>query len=284
MRSSESARARSEQAGFSLMEVMIVMAVVGLMMATVIVGFGAGRAAEVSRATNQIANSIRYAYDKSRVTGEHFRLWMNLDEGTFAIQAADARMYLPATDRDGRLVQIDESKQRDREERDRRAAEMYNRSVQAQVYDQAAGDEGEADEQGAEEGGYNPLDPFAPTARAVPRRKPPIFQAFDDENALSGLAKPFSLPEGAKIVYVRTADDPKPITEGEASIYFFPRGTTQLAHIQIADDEGESEYTITLRPLTGKVEIEDGRIDLEIPSDRRDAEDELGKREERRSF
>lgn len=274
-------RARPGEAGFTLMEVLIVMAVIGLMMATVIVGFGAGRAAEVSRSTNQIANSIRYAYDKSRVMGGHYRLWMNLDEGKFAIQEADDRMYLPATDRDGRIMEIDESKMRDREERDKRAADMFNRSIQSAVYDNDVDGEGAESVDGGE---YDPLDPFAPTARAVPRRKPPIFQSFDDENTLSGLSKPFSLPNGVKIAYVRTADDLKPITEGEASIYFFPRGTTQLAHIQITDEEGESQYTITLQPLTGKVTIEDGLVDLELPAERRDSEDDLGNREERRSF
>ena len=54
---------RRAQAGITLIEILIVLAVMGLMVGMVVVGFGAGRQAEVGRATNQIANTIRYGYD-----------------------------------------------------------------------------------------------------------------------------------------------------------------------------------------------------------------------------
>lgn len=262
---------RGPARGFSLIEVMIVVAVMGLMIMTVVVGFGAGRSAEVARGTNQIANLLRYGYDKARVTGDHYRLLINLDEGTFTLQRGDDRLYLPATDRDGKILEIDESRLEDQAERDRQAAEVYNRSVQAQIL-----------EEGTE--GGDPFDPYAVSARQVPRRKPPMFSGFEDENAISGLKEPFALPEGVKVVYVRTAEDLKPIIEGEANIYFFPQGRTQLAHIQISDESGEARYTVKVRPLTGRVTIEDGLEDLELPDDRRDEEDELGRRQDRRTL
>jgi len=257
--------------GFTLIEILIVIAVMGLMIATVVVGFGAGRSAEVARGTNQLANLIRYGYDKARVTGDFYRIRIDLENGTFTLQRGDDRMYLPATDRDGKILEIDESRLADQVERDNRAAEAYNRSVQAQIL-----------EEGTE--GGDPFDPYAATAREVPRRKPPVFSGFEDENALSGLMEPFALPEGLKVVYVRTAEDLKPITEGEASIYFFPQGRTQLAHIQLRDESGEARYTVKVRPLTGRVTITDGLDDLVLPDDAREEEDDLGRRQDRRSF
>lgn len=264
------------QRGITLIEVMIVIAVMGLMIATVVVGFGAGRSAEVARVTNQLANTIRYGYDKSRVTGDYYRLLVNLEEGTFTLQHGDDRMYLPATDRDGEPIVLDEREQEDRDERDRRAAEAFNRSAQAEIFEGGTGDDMADD----------PFDPFAVGPREVPRRKPPMFNAFEDENALSGLAKPIGLPEGVKIVYVRTADDLEPITAGEASLYFFPQGRTQHAHIQIKDekDENSGGYTIKVQPLTGRVTIEDGLVDLDLPRDARDKEDDLGNRQNRRTL
>jgi general secretion pathway protein H len=255
-------------------EILVVLAVMGLMVATVVIGFGAGRAAEVARATNQLANLVRYGYDKARVTGDHYRLLIDLDKGTFTLQRGDDRMYLPATDRDGRIIEMDERELEDRAERDRQAAESYNRSLASQVLQD---DDGET-------GSYDPFDPFAVSPREVPRRKPPVFAGFEDENALSKLSKPFGLADGVKVVYVRTVEDLEPITEGEASLYFFPRGRTQLSHIQIRDEDGEAEYTIKVQPLTGRVTIEDGLIDLELPDDRREREDDLGRRQDKRSF
>ncbi len=259
--------------GLTLIEIMIVVGVLALMVGMVVIGFGAGRNAEVSRATNQVANLIRYGYDKARVTGEHYRLLINLEENTLILQEGDDRMYLPATDRDGKILEVDEDKLRDQAERDARAAESYNRSLQSEVY--GGGGSGGA---GAS------FDPYAAQARQVPRRRPPLFDAFEDENALSGLKDPIRLPEGIKIIYVRTADDIQPITEGQASLFFFPRGRTQQAYIQVEDKEIEARYTIKVQPLTGRVTIEDGHQELVLPDDPTDEEDDLGQRFDRRVF
>jgi general secretion pathway protein H len=262
----------------TLIELMIVIGVIALMVGMAVVAFGAGRSAEVSRATTQLANLVRYGYDKARVTGDYYRILIDLDAGTIALQQGDDRMYLPATDRDGKIAEIDEDKLEEQAERDKRAEESYNRSVQAQVYNEGSGGGGGG---GDETGGY---DPYAVQKRTVPRRRPPLFDSFEDENALSDLAKPIQLPEGVKITYVRTADDLKPITAGQASLFFFPRGRTQEAHIQLEDEELDTRYTIKVQPLTGRVTIVDYHEDLVLPEDPSDEEDELGTRLERRTF
>lgn len=255
----------------TLIEIMIVVAVTALMIGMLVFGVGAGRSAEVTRSINQIGNTLRYGYDKARVNGGYYRMHIDLEKGTFTLQEGDGRMYLPATDRDGRILEFDEAEAEEQADRDRRAAESYNRSLQSQVFE-AGGSGGE-------------LDPYKPMAREVPRRKPPLFEAFEEDNSMSGLVKPLTLPEGLKVVYVRTADDLEPITEGEASVFYFPRGRTQKAHIIIEDTEVEdSVWTIKIEPLTGRVTIEDGREELELPEDRDDEEDDLGQDRDRRTF
>ncbi len=270
-------RGRRAQAGITLIEILIVMAVMGLMVGMMVVGFGAGRQAEVGRATNQIANTIRYGYDKARVGGDYYRLVINLDDSTFALQVGDDAMYLPATDRDGKIIEIDERKLAERADRDLRAEQSFNRSVQSAAYrdDPAAG---------GGSGGEGSDDVYKAQPRKVPRQKKPLFAAFEDENSLSDLAKPFGLPEGVKITYVRTADDLVPITKGEASIVFFPRGRTQKAHIQLEGPDETTRYTIKVEPLTGRVTVVDGHEDLTLPDDPTDDEDHLGKEQQRRSL
>lgn len=292
------ARRHAAQRGITLIEILIVLAVMGMMVAMLVVGFGAGRSAEISRATNQVANTVRYGFDKARVNGQYYRLHMDLDSGTFSLQAAEDAMYLPATDRDGKIVELDASKEEERAERDRRAEEAYNRSLQSQVYGRSAATPEDGEEAGVEEAGASPsaadADPedpmesdanaYRPAPKTVPRRKPPLFSSFEEENTISSIAKPIVLPEGVKITYVRTDSDAKPITEGEASIYFFPRGQTQKAHIQLEDEESDGEWTIKVEPLTGRVTIVDGHEDLVLPDDPDDAEDDLGREFGRRTF
>lgn len=304
--------------GFTLIETLITLGLIALLVGGVMVGFGAGRQAEVTRATNQLANTVRFAFNKARVTGTYYRLLIDIDKGTFSLQRGDGRMYLPATDRYGRIKVLDVSREKEKEERDRRAEENYNRSLQARVLaavkapsagmsgglaPQKAGQPGQPGAPGqpakapapgatpapgtpgAPAASTTPLDKYAIVPKKVPRRKPPMFGGFEDDNSLSSLKKPFSLPKEVKIVSVQTAEDLKPITKGEASIYFFPQGTTQLAYIQIEDAKSpENAFTVIIQPLTGRVEIQEGKIDLKLIEDPTAVKDDLGRRQNRRSF
>lgn len=314
------ARVRRSRAarGMTLIETLIVLAIGALLIGSALYGIGASRQAEVARATNQLANTLRFAYNKARVTGTYYRLLIDIDKGAFSLQRGDDRMYLPATDRYGRPMLVDPGKVKEKEERDRRAEENYNRSLQARVLDAVKGTPSPGMAQGAGAIGQPPGKAPAPGAKTgqpgqpgqpakagapaptttgtqpdkfitppkkVPRRKPPIFGAFDDDNSLSELKKPFKFPPEIKIVAVRTAQDPKPITKGEASLYFFPQGHTQLAHIHVQEVERpENQFTIIVRPLTGRVEVVDGHVDLALPDDPTAVRDDLDRRVERRSF
>ena len=265
----------SRQRGLTLIEIMIVIAVFALMVGMAVIGFGGGRNAETTRAVNQLANTLRYGFDKARVTGDYYRMHVDLDQNTVSLQVGDDRMYLPATDRDGEVIEVDERKLEEQADRDRRAEEAYNRSIQSNVFEDGGGGTG---------GDAAGFDVYKPQERKVPRRKPPLFDAFEDEDAISGLAKPVKLPEGVRITYLRTADDLEPITKGQGSIFFFPGGRTQLTHIHIEDEDGANRFTIKVQPLTGRVTIEEGHEDLVLPNDPGDEEDDLGRRLERRVF
>jgi general secretion pathway protein H len=250
---------------------MVTIAIVGLIVYSLLTSFGAAGQAEITRATNQVASTIRYAFDRAGTTGYYYRLRVDFEANSFSLQRADDRMYMPSTDRDGEILEFDPRAEEERAERDKRAEDAYNRSVQAQVYD------------GAEDSS-DVYDPYAAKAKAVPRRKPPLFESFEEENTLSGIGEPIVFPKEVKIVSVRTEHDLEPITEGEAFLYFFPMGRTQLAHIQLKDEDGDNKYTIKVQPLTGKVTVVAELEDLDLPNDVHGGEDDLGNKHQTRSF
>ena len=266
------------QHGLTLIEILIVLMIMGLIMWSVSMSMGAASQAEVVRTTNQLASTVRFAYDRARYTGYAYRIHVDFEQRSFQLQRAEEAMYLPATNRDGELLNTDSKKLEDQAKRDERAAEAYFSSVAAAVY--AAADDAFG-------------DPYAVQKKEVPRRRPPLFEAFEPDATLGDLGEPIQFPDGVKIISVQTDADLEPITEGEADLYFFPRGQTQLAAIQLAGKpklreritgEDDIEYTILVQPLTGKVTVETGLVDLELPPVIGGGEDELGNKAEQRSF
>jgi general secretion pathway protein H len=278
----ERARAARSARGLTLIEILVVMFILAMIMWSASVSMGAAGQAEVIRSTNQLAASLRFAYDRARFTGQHYRIHIDFEKRSFQLQKAEEAMYLPATNRDGELLKLDPKKQAAKDQRDAAAAEAYFSTLAAAVY--AKADEGE---------GTMPGDPYTPKPKEVPRRRPPMFEAFEDDETLGDLGKPIELPEGVEILSVQTDSDLLPITEGQADIYFFPRGQTQLTHIQLKGrpkmgqrliGEEDIEYTIILQPLTGKVRVEPELIDLKLPKAVGEGEDELGNEAQRRTF
>src|SRR5690606_29376359 len=268
--------ASGRQRGMTLIEILIVLLIIGLIMWSALMSMGAASQAEVVRTTNQLASTIRFAYDRARFTGYYYRIHVDFQQRTFQLQKAEDAMYLPATNRDGEILQVDQKKLEDRVKRDQQAAEAYYSSIAAAVF--GAGDAG---------------DPYAVAKKDVPRRRPPLFEAFETDQTLGDLGQPIQFPDGVEILSVQTDADPEPITSGEADLYFFPRGQTQLAAIQLKGKpklrdrligEDDIEYTILVQPLTGKVTVEAGLVDLELPQLVDKGEDDLGNKTERRSF
>src|SRR5690606_17757814 len=128
------------------------------------------------------------------------------------------------------------------------------------------------------------FDPYAVQPQDVPRRRPPLFQAFEDEGGLKDLGDVVTFPEEVEILAVRTESDPEPITKGEAFLYFFPTGRTQMAYITLRDTSSEEAdtFTVIIQPLTGKVTVEDGHEAIDFPSDLLKQRGDLGEQAQQR--
>lgn len=272
----------ADQRGLTLIEILVVLFLIVLIMWSATVSMGAAGQAEIVRSTNQLASTIRFTYDRARFTGTHYRIHIDFEARSFQIQRADEAMYLPATDRDGELLLRDEKMIADQKARDERAAEGYYSSALSAYMNEGGGVNDD-----------DPFDPYAAKRKEVPRAREPLFEAFEPDGTLNELGQPVVFPEGVEIVSVYTDAMLEPATSGTADIYFFPRGQTQHAHIQL---EGRAklrnrvfgadkiQYTIMVQPLTGKVTVETGLVDLELPQVVGDQEDDLGDKTERRGF
>ena len=83
--------AANRQGGFTLIEMMVALAVVILLIGAVAMSFGSVRKARLRKAAVQLSSSIRFGYDRALATGRDFRLVMQLggDRTTYWLEIAE---------------------------------------------------------------------------------------------------------------------------------------------------------------------------------------------------
>ncbi len=76
---------------------------------------------------------------------------------------------------------------------------------------------------------------------------------------------------------VQTSHDDEPRRSGRAYLYFWPGGLTERASIQlhIGSDTNETTLTLLVSPLTGRVTVKPGPVDLKMPTDDSTASDRM---------
>jgi general secretion pathway protein H len=84
------------------------------------------------------------------------------------------------------------------------------------------------------------------------------------------------LQRGIRFRQVQTAHDDTARTSGRAYLYFWPGGLTERASIQIRIGDSDEDYqtlTLLVSPLTGKVTVKGGPVELTLPTDDTQASD-----------
>src|SRR5262245_58382641 len=118
-------RPRSSTGGFTLIEVMVVFAIVALLVGASVQGFRSLRKADLREATTQLSGSMRYLFDRASTTGKIHRLVIDMEQGMYWAEVSDDRFYIPR----------EETEQQVREREEKEAAED---DEEARKRDQAA--------------------------------------------------------------------------------------------------------------------------------------------------
>ncbi len=90
-RPNQQRRRASGQAGFTLIELVVVMAVMAVLTTAVVVGVGNVRGANVQTEAGQLGVAVRYLYNLSVLNGRNYRLVLDLDAGAWWGEAQESR-------------------------------------------------------------------------------------------------------------------------------------------------------------------------------------------------
>jgi general secretion pathway protein H len=214
--------------GFSLVEILVVIAIVGLMLGGAVYGFRAIARTDLRTSASKLAGAIRYCFDRSITTGSYYRIVLDLDGNKYWAERSDERMFL-ARDKEnspGRGKAFDqEALEKQQDEDDKKQRELL------------------ANQNGLAAS----LDP-------PPKPRRARFQTFKDA------ALPQVALKRSRMFDVYTPRQREPYTSGRAYLYFFPDGHTERAVVRLQD--GDAWYSLIVHPLTGRVEVKTGKYDI----------------------
>jgi len=247
---------RRPHRGFTLVELMIALAVAATLFAALILGLGALTGARARQAMGELGAAARSLYDTAALTGNTCRLVLLLprdDSSEFSYRAECASG--PVTT----------SMDRDQEIRDatKAAVEAYRKGSRASSRSAVPAPDPRAAGSGyGSYGGYGSSGSSGSSGST-------LLDLLDAEKARVEKAaaySAFSTPEiqPRKMTGVRvsvwTSHQKAKIENGLAYLYFFPQGYTERAQVTVR--QGKNVWTLLVSPLTGRTSIVDGEPEV----------------------
>jgi general secretion pathway protein H len=230
------ARPRASARGLTLIEIIVVLSIMALVMSVAVAGSMQLPSARLRKSATMIASAIKVAYTRATSTSRNLRLVLDIEQKKIWLEETDVPM----------LVQS-------------KATQSAGGAAAVTDAERAALAEGDHIMKGPE----IPKPQFHPIE---------VFGFGDVEEGKGG--KPLQRDIGFRQVQI--AHDDAPRTAGRDYLYFWPGGLTERASIQIRiGDSEEDSRTLTLlvSPLTGKVTVKAGPVDLQLPTDDASASD-----------
>jgi general secretion pathway protein H len=215
-------RRRAPQGGFTLLEIMIVLVIVGLISGMSIRGLRSLAKSDLRGSTSRMSGAIRYLFDRASTTGKYHRLVIDVDEGRYWAEVSDDRFYIPREpETEGSVKKLAELEAK-LDEKDRQRKEMAEAA-----------------------GGFDTSKILAQDFR--PKRV--RFGAFKETTLKAVRMK------NTKVMDVFTPRLTEPVIHGRAYIYFFPLGQTEPAIVHLSDPTEQTVYSLVVHPITGRVRI-----------------------------
>jgi general secretion pathway protein H len=223
------------QAGLTLIEILVVLAVLGLIAAILVLGLGRAGKLTLRTDAGRLAAALRSSFDRAAATGAHHRVILDLEAETFQVERCEGRIRLRRSD--------DEAKAQDQADV---AAQVAQLKAQANA---------------AAEANALGLPPGAAPTTGAPAAEAAPAAALGDAGCgpVPGtLGKLQTLRKDKKVdirrVFVSHLE--KAAEEGKVTLNFFPLGRAEKAVVEVG--QGDELFSLVVHPLTGRVEIQVG--------------------------
>ncbi len=246
------------EAGFSLMEMIIVIALAALMFVVAAPSFTLTEETEAAQKLGALAGDIRAAYDTTVLSRKPHRLVFSFGSGDYWLESTDRADFFMGDeklDRDPTPEEIQDRKAAFEEE-----FENYRLLAGKEVEDAEA---------------EKVVKPTSPLLAVKDKLAPVEWKAVEDaEWSVRKLGPQFAIRSMQAEHHGRLQTFEELGKEGFAYLYFFPQGYVERAviHIAPADPEDknrydERTYTLVTEPYEGLAEISSGFKEVDITRD-----------------
>lgn len=243
-------RPRAPERGFTLIEFLVVIVLLGLMSVVAVRGIRSMTRSDLRSTSGKLAGAIRYLFDRASTTGKVHRLVLDFENGSYWAEESDDRFYLPR-DREDEVARQQQLEDIEREQE--RAAARARGELPPED------EEAEAEEGGDDLGfgfGEDPTGGGANRYSAenyLPKPYKPRRARFRQFREIA--IKKIELDDHVRLYSLYTPRLSGPMGEGQGHIYFFPLGFAEAAIVHLTDDKEEHTYSLVVHPLTGRVRI-----------------------------
>ncbi|MBC7660653.1 MAG: prepilin-type N-terminal cleavage/methylation domain-containing protein [Chitinophagaceae bacterium] len=256
MRSRSHEKARN--AGFTIIEVLIVISVMALVLLLVVPNFNIVGSSEASAKINGLAGDIRAAYDMSVLHRKPFRLVFEFKTGDYWLESTERLDFQLG---DNQMLH-DPSPEETKESVTKFDGDFLE-------YVEMAGKEVKDSDTEVM------IKPTSPLIAARARLRPVEWRATDDAEWAKRSLGPMFLIRAMQAEHHKSMQTYEELqTDGYAYLYFFPQGYVERAVIYIAptDEADKSKwdqltYTVTTRAWEGFAEVESGYKEVDITHD-----------------
>ncbi len=247
--------------GFTLVEMVITVAIVGMVVGVVAVAADNTTRAELRKQSGVVASAMRAAYDSAALSGQIYRLAFVIgdpkknDKQVIRVEASpELLVFDPETSTLSRALQGS-------------GGGSLSWDEFATMNASTGGVDAKAGFAALDGPAANAIDKVLGTsgrdgARAHSRDDDDDEEEEGEDTGFKEAAKTIDVDSDVRLLSIWTEGMDKPNDAGEAYIYFFPNGYTQdaIVHLQTNDDD-KRVISIRLAPLTGKPTITDGYVE-----------------------
>ena len=229
---------RAPGCGMTVLEIMIVLAVIGGLFFVVRTGFRVLTKADLVEDSTELTAVMRRASQLAIEHGELHRVVLDIDNQVYAVEVCQGATAIQRNEQLG--ANDDEAK---------RALERGKQRLGALPADAlASGDPEEANKRASALAGHHVAD----------RTCVPATDSFTGDASGKGWMRKLRKNNGVKFKQVFVEHRDEPAIKGQVAIYFFPLGESEKSIIELTD--GSEVFSVLVFGLTGRVELHDGAL------------------------